>query len=181
MQQAVRVLYGSASPSEAFESSALNVQTLDVNEFLSHIASNSAAAGIPDVVFAPTAQPVMVRADEYSLEDAVSHILRNAQRYRLAGTPISIALTVDTIDGTAAEAVVSICNQGPQIEEGMLGKIFEYGVSDQADSAAHGQRGQGLFVAKTYMAKMGGTITARNNAEGGVCCVLRLHYAGGRA
>ena len=181
MQQAVRVLYGSASPSEAFESSALNVQTLDVNEFLSHIASNSAAAGIPDVVFTPTAQPVMVRADEYSLEDAVSHILRNAQRYRLAGTPISIALTVDTIDGTAAEAVVSICNQGPQIEEGMLSKIFEYGVSDQADSAAHGQRGQGLFVAKTYMAKMGGTITARNRAEGGVCFALRLHYAGGRA
>jgi signal transduction histidine kinase len=180
MQQAVRVLYGSASPSEAFESTALNVQTLDVNEFLSHIASNSAAAGIPDVTFTPAAQPVMVRADEYSLEDAVSHILRNAQRYRLPGTPIPITLTVNTTEGTAPEAIVSISNQGPHIEQDMLGKIFEYGVSDQADSAAHGQRGQGLFVAKTYMAKMGGTITARN-VEGGVCFELRLQYAGDRA
>jgi signal transduction histidine kinase len=180
MQQAVRVLYGSASPSEAFESTALNVQTLDVNEFLSHIASNSAAAGIPDVTFTPAAQPVMVRADEYSLEDAVSHILRNAQRYRLPGTPIPITLTVNTSEGTAPEAIVSISNQGPYIESDMLGKIFEYGVSDQADSAAHGQRGQGLFVAKTYMAKMGGTITARN-VDGGVCFELRLQYAGGRA
>ena len=29
-----------------------------------------------------------------------------------------------------------------------------------------GHRGQGLFVAKTYMAKMGGTISARNTADG---------------
>ncbi len=180
MQQAVRVLYGSASPSEAFESTALNVQTLDVNEFLSHIASNSAAAGIPDVMFKPSAQPVIVRADEYSLEDAVSHILRNAQRYRLPGTPIPITLTVSTSEGAAPEAVVSISNQGPPIAHDMLGKIFEYGVSDQADSAAHGNRGQGLFVAKTYMAKMGGTITA-HNLDGGVCFELRLQYAGGRA
>ena len=180
MQQAVRVLYGGASPSEAFESTALNVQTLDVNEFLSHIASNSAAAGIPDVIFAPAAQAVIVRADEYSLEDAVSHILRNAQRYRLAGTPIAITLAVSTTEGAAPEAVVSISNQGPHIAFDMLGKIFEYGVSDQQDAAALGNRGQGLFVAKTYMAKMGGTITARN-VGGGVCFELRLQRAGGRA
>ena len=179
MQQAVRVLYGSASPSEAFESTALNVRTLDVNDFLSHIASNSAAAGIPDVLFTPATHAVMVRADEYSLEDVVSHILRNAQRYRLPGTPIPITLAVNNSEGTAPEAVVSISNQGPHIEHDMLGKIFEYGVSDQADSAAHGQRGQGLFVAKTYMAKMGGTITARN-VEGGVCFELRLQYAGNK-
>lgn len=48
----------------------------------------------------------------------------------------------------------------------MLEKIFEYGVSDQPDAAAAGSRGQGLFVARTYMAKMGGTITASNQAHG---------------
>jgi signal transduction histidine kinase len=180
MQQAVRVLYGSASPSEAFESTALDVQTLDVNEFLTHIASNAAAAGIQGVTFSPAAQPIMVRADEYSLEDAVSHILRNAQRYRLPGTAIHITLQVQQPDGAAKEALVTIHNQGPSIAPDMLGTIFEYGVSDQADSAAQGQRGQGLFVAKTYMAKMGGTITARN-VESGVCFELHLQYAGGRA
>jgi signal transduction histidine kinase len=175
MQQAVRVLYGSASPSEAFETTALNVQTLDVNEFLSHIASNSAAAGIADVVFEPAPKPVMVRADEYSLEDAVSHILRNAQRYRLLGTPIVITLTVNTAEGAAPEAMVQIANQGPRIADDMLSKIFEYGVSDQQDAAALGNRGQGLFVAKTYLAKMGGTIAARN-IENGVCFELRLQH-----
>ncbi|OOG44010.1 ATP-binding protein [Polaromonas sp. A23] len=177
MQQAVRVLYGSASPSEAFESTALNVQTLDANEFLNHVALNAEAAGIPGVVFTPGPLPVMVRADEYSLEDVVSHVLRNAQRYRLPETPIRMTLTVSTDEGAAPEAVVTISNQGAQIESGMLDKIFEYGVSDQPDTGALGHRGQGLFVAKTYMAKMGGTITARNVADG-VCFELRLQYAG---
>jgi signal transduction histidine kinase len=166
MQQAVRVLYGSASPSEAFETTALNVQTLDVNAFLSHIASNAAAAGIPDVVFEPALQPVKVRADEYSLEDVISHILRNAQRYRLSSTPIVITLNIGSTEGAAPEAMVRIANQGPHIADDMLGKIFEYGVSDQQDAAALGNRGQGLFVAKTYMAKMGGTIEAKNTGLG---------------
>ncbi len=172
MQQAVRVLYGSASPSEAFESSALNVQTLDVNAFLSHVAGNAEAAGIPGVTFTPGAQPVMVRADEYSLEDVVSHILRNAERYRTGQTPIAITLMLQS-----PEAVVTISNQGLPIAPELIDKVFEYGVSDQQDAGALGQRGQGLFVAKTYMAKMGGTISARNT-DGGVCFELRLQLAG---
>lgn len=176
MQQAVRVLYGSASPSEAFESTALNVQTLDANEFLSHVARNAAAAGIPDVAFDPLAHPVRVRADEYSLEDVVSHVLRNADRYRLPGSLIRVTLSQHAHEGTAPEALITISNQGPQIEAGIVDKIFEYGVSDQPDAGATGQRGQGLFVAKTYMAKMGGTITAHNR-DSGVCLELRLQCA----
>jgi signal transduction histidine kinase len=181
MQQAVRVLYGSASPSEAFESTALNVQTLDANEFLRHVARNAAAAGIPGVAFEPLPQPVTVRADEYSLEDVVSHVLRNAERYRLPGSLIRITLSLQAQEGTTApEAVIAISNLGPQIAAGMLDKVFEYGVSDlpDTDAGAPGQRGQGLFVAKTYMAKMGGTITAHNLADG-VCLELRLQCAAG--
>jgi signal transduction histidine kinase len=117
----------------------------------------------------------MVRADEYSLEDVVSHILRNAQRYRLSDTPIVITLAVSAGDGAASEAMIRIANQGPQIADGMLGKIFEYGVSDQPEAGALGNRGQGLFVAKTYLAKMGGTILA-NNDEAGVTFEIHLQH-----
>lgn len=44
--------------------------------------------------------------------------------------------------------------------------------------AQQGQRGQGLFVARTYMSKMGGTIEARNE-DSGVTMVLTLQRAGG--
>lgn len=157
MQQAVRILYGSASPSEAFQSSSLSVQAVDIAEFLRNVAEN---AGIADVT-CTAAGPVPVRADEYSLEDVFAHILKNADRYRIPGTPISLGL-----ESSETAATVTIHNVGPHIPEDFIGRIFEYGVSDQPEAGANGNRGQGLFVAKTYMAKMGGTIAAANVADG---------------
>ncbi|QLH51307.1 MAG: HAMP domain-containing histidine kinase [Candidatus Accumulibacter cognatus] len=170
MQQAIRILYGSASPSEAFQSSALQVQTIDIADFLRNVADN---AGITDLSYTPTDKPVLVRADEYPLEDVFSHILKNADRYRYPGTPIT--LTLETRENTAT---VIIHNEGLPIADDLIDKIFEYGVSDQPEAGAKGNRGQGLFVAKTYMAKMGGTIAACN-LEGGVSFVLTLQRATG--
>ena len=77
-----------------------------------------------------------------------------------------------------AVATVTLHNEGPPIAPALLGKVFEYGVSDAAegDAPAGEHRGQGLFVAKTYMAKMGGTISAQN-VQGGVQFVLALQLA----
>jgi len=170
MRQAMRVLYGSASPSDAFLSVSLQVQTLDADAFLRTLADNAADAGIARVQFDSPKRPVIVQADEYSLEDVVTHVLGNADRYRRSETPIRMTLKAE---GIAAE--VRIHNSGPQIAPAMLRKIFEYGVSDAGgDSGQH--RGQGLFVARTYMAKMGGTIEAVN-VEDGVEFVLRLAAA----
>jgi signal transduction histidine kinase len=171
MQQAVRVLYGSASPSEGFESTQLQIQSLDLRAFLQHVASNAIHAGIEGVVFedhGTSQDAVWVRADEYSLEDVVTHVLRNADRYRPKGTAITIRLAVD-----AAAVRMTLFNVGPPIEAELMGRIFEYGVSDPSDSKDVDHRGQGLFVARTYMAKMGGTIEVRNQADG-VCFTLGL-------
>ncbi|MEJ7807747.1 MAG: ATP-binding protein, partial [Telluria sp.] len=115
--------------------------------------------------------PVLARADEYCLEDVVTHVLRNAARYRLAGSPITL-----TLDAVETGASITIFNQGPPITDELIGRVFEYGVSDQPDSGAEGNRGQGLFVAKIYMAKMGGTISVLNHADG-VSFVLSLQRA----
>ena len=177
MQQAIRVLYGSASPSEAFESTTLQLATLDLDAFLAEVAANAPHAGIADVRYDGPGEAVVVRADEYSLEDVITHVLQNAQRHRRAGTPITLRLRADE-----ARATVDLYNEGDGIPPELIDKIFEYGVSGahaQADGAeaaadAHApQRGQGLFVAKTYMAKMGGTVAAEN-VGGGVRVVLTL-------
>lgn len=173
MQQAVRILYGSASPSEAFQSTVLQVKAIDIEAFLANVAGNAPCVGIENVVFQGEGRPVMVRADDYSLEDVVTHVLRNAERYRPGGSPITI-----TLKASETAASIAIHNQGPNISEDLIGKIFEYGVSDQHDAAANGNRGQGLFVAKTYMAKMGGTIVAQNVADG-VEIVLGLQRGAG--
>ena len=176
MQQAVRLLYGQASPGEAFEASRLALQPMDLDAFMGHVAANARYIGIEDVDHSPLGQPLMVRADEHSLEDVVTHVLRNAQRHRRPGTPIRMRAEAD-----AQTARVTVHNVGAPIPQALLERIFEYGVSEasasapggatadmpaEARSAKAGQRGQGLFVARTYMAKMGGTIAARNCADG---------------
>lgn len=161
MQQAIRVLYGSASPSEAFQASVVQVGELDLSAFLEHVAANAPCAGIEHVRLLGGGQAVLARADEYCLEDVVTHVLRNAARYRTPGTPITL-----TLAATETGATITIFNTGPNIDEQLIGRVFEYGVSDQPDSAAEGNRGQGLFVAKIYMAKMGGTISVANLPDG---------------
>ncbi|MBS0394891.1 MAG: HAMP domain-containing histidine kinase [Proteobacteria bacterium] len=170
MQQAVRVLYGRAPPSEAILSASLSLATLDLRAFLRHVAANAADAGIPDVHFEDEGGALAVRADEHSLEDVLTHVLGNAARYRRPGSPIRLGLRE-----SAGGAEVVVHNEGPHIDAQLLGRIFEYGVTDGLQDGHRG-RGQGLFVAKTYMAKMGGTIEARNVADG-VEIVLALARA----
>jgi signal transduction histidine kinase len=160
MQQAVKVLYGQASPSEALAAATLAVGRLDLDAFLRQVAANAAYADLKDVVYAPSADPVWVQADEYPLEDALTHVLTNADRHRVPGTPVTLTLRT-----TAELATVAVHNQGAPIDEAMLERIFDYGVSS-AEPEDGQRRGQGLFVAKTYLAKMGGSIAARNEADG---------------
>jgi signal transduction histidine kinase len=171
MQQAVRVLYGEASPSEAFEATSLQLGTVDLDAFLGHVAENAPYIGVTGVHYDRQGQAVPAAADEHSLEDVVTHVLKNAQRHRTPGTPIRIGLALEP-----QVARVAIHNDGAPIPEPMLERIFEYGVSEAPDAAALGHRGQGLFVARTYMAKMGGTIVAHNTARG-VCFELVLPRA----
>ena len=107
MQQAIRVLYGSASPSEAFESTTLQLATLDLDAFLAEVAANAPHAGIADVRYDGPGEPVVVRADEYPLEDVITHVLQNAQRHRRAGTPVTLRLRADD-----ARATVELHNEG---------------------------------------------------------------------
>jgi signal transduction histidine kinase len=161
MQQAVRVLYGQASPSEALAAAQLELAPLDLDGFLADVAANAHFANVSDVRYTPFGAPVTVRADAFSLEDVVTHILRNAQRHRVEGTPITLSL--QRRDGFA---VIGIHNAGPAIPAPLLARIFDYGVSAKGAAEGPERRGQGLFVARTYMAKMGGGIHAANTADG---------------
>ena len=174
MQQAVRILYGRASPDEAFASSSLTLLSLDLAQFLREVAENS---GVSDLECEAITSPTLVRADAYSLEDVFSHLLNNAERHRLPATPIRLELQADE-----QTAKVLIHNQGAPIPDDQQGKIFEYGVSDlpETHEGAPSHRGQGLFVAKTYLAKMGGTISVRNTTNG-VCFEVVLQRMAGEA
>jgi len=175
MQQAIRVLYGSASPSEALQSSAVTLETLDLDAFFADIAANASHIGVADVRYLPHGSPVLVRADEYALEDVISHLLKNADRHRTQGTPITLALVAED-ELEPGNVSIKVHNIGQPIAPEWLDKIFAYGFSGATTESGEGRRGQGLFVAKTYMAKMGGTIRAVNE-DNGVSFYLVLRTA----
>ena len=95
-------------------------------------------------------------------------MLSNAAEHRTPGTAIDLSLA--TVD---SDAVIQVHNTGQPIPEDMLERIYGYGVSLQKDAGEGQHRGQGLFVAKTTMVKMGGSITTRNELDG-VTVELRL-------
>jgi signal transduction histidine kinase len=134
---------------------------LDLAAFAAQLASNAAYAGIDNVrLEAWQGGPLFVEADEYALEDAVTHILRNAERHREPGSEIRLQLEAD-----AATATLRTHNRGPSIANDMLSRIFDYGVSD-APLQNGERRGQGLFVARSYLARMDGRIEAVNEGDG---------------
>ncbi|MBT9486535.1 MAG: HAMP domain-containing histidine kinase [Rubrivivax sp.] len=165
MQAALQLLYGQASVSEAVAQASAERQRLDVAAFLREIAANAPHAGIEGVEARGCESACDVLADPLKLEDALTHLLTNAQRYRVPGTPIVMTLRMqpDSIE-------LDVANQGPQIPVDRLPSLFELGTSDRGQP---GQRGQGLFVARGYLAKMGGGIAVRNMPDG-VCFTLTL-------
>lgn len=100
------------------------------------------------------------------LEDVLVHILNNANRFRTENSDILIRLDCDR-----DFAHIEILNYGHPIAENMLERIFDYGVSTGEEDEGH--LGQGLYVARIYMAQMGGKIQAKN-VTGGVSFHLWL-------
>jgi signal transduction histidine kinase len=168
MQQAVKILYGQASPAEAFSQAVPELAAVNLNEFLHAVATNSSEIGILNVSYKAIGQvsSIHVKADEHWLEDVITHILNNANRFRRNASSIVIEL-----EARDRQAIIKISNQGERIDPAMLERIFEFGVSSREDAQTH--RGQGLFVARTYMAKMAGTISAANLGDS-VCFELKL-------
>lgn len=160
MLKAVATLYGSSSPTDGFENAELENEKMDLAAFLDKVAQNSPLAGIDNVQYRGPRSGVQIKGDQSALEDVISHVLRNAQRYRPKGTPIDMALAVRS--GTA---FVSIQNSGPPIPADLIDRIFDYGVSETPEGP-DGNQGQGLFVAVKYLAKMAGTISVTNLASG---------------
>jgi signal transduction histidine kinase len=181
MQQAIKVLYGSASPTEAFSAATPVLGLVELNQFLAVLCDSAVELGLAPIQFNKGSQKVMVRADEYWLEDVLGHLLANADRHRTPGTPIVIGLSL-----VSNQVKVTVTNTGPPIPDELIEKIFEYGVSQRAaehefDAEAtkaprENLRGQGLFVVRTYLSKMGASVNASNTADG-VCFEIKFLVA----
>jgi signal transduction histidine kinase len=166
MLAALPHLLGGAATMDAIGTRELEIEEFDLAVFLTSVASNAEYSDISNVKYEGKSSGVRCVADLGMVEDAITHILNNAERLRTPDSPIRMVL-VETAD----KAGVEIWNDGRQIPDENLELIFDFGFSTAQKTESEGH-GVGLFVTKDYLRRMSGSISVRNHGSGVVFTVM---------
>jgi signal transduction histidine kinase len=147
----------------------LKPEQMDLSETVSQVIDSlcgTAAKARCEIMFSTTGT-IHGSWDRLRVDQAIMNVLSNALKYG-TGSPIRVSLSVDQGD-----AVIEIADRGPGIPEGDLERIFAR--FERASPVRHyGGLGLGLYVARQVVEVQGGTIAARNMADGGACFTIRL-------
>lgn len=102
------------------------------------------------------------------LQQVLSNLIANAAIHNKAGTKV----VVSCFAHKGAPVKLYVADNGVGIPEDMLDSVFEKFV--RSPGAIPGGTGLGLTIAKSIVELHGGTITARNNIEGGAFFEIEL-------
>jgi signal transduction histidine kinase len=117
-----------------------------------------------------TAGEVRVLGDPVGLKSAVENVVRNALIYSDSGKPIEVH-----VDRGLGNATVHVLDRGPGVSPDDLTRIFEpFYRTDKSRDHAKGGQGIGLAITARVMELHGGSVEARNRAEGGLEVILKL-------
>lgn len=107
------------------------------------------------------AHQLVVRGDPDKLVRVFDNVLRNAVSYSIPGGEVSIEAQRD-----GGRVLVTITNEGLEIPEGELARIFQkFYRLDAARSSRTGGAGLGLAIAKEIVELHGGAIRAESNGK----------------
>lgn len=112
-----------------------------------------------------------VQVDKEKIWSVFDNVLYNAAKYTPAGGRITVV--ADAVGGGLLEMIIT--DTGCGIEEVHVPHIFELFYQAQKNAKKHeGQGGIGLYIAKTAIEGMGGTMYARSKVGEGTSIVLHL-------
>ena len=97
------------------------------------------------------------------LNQLLGDLVVNALKYGAYSSPVKVALK-----GSPGEVVITVCNEGPTIEQAALARIFEplkRGLDQHYVSAADGSMGLGLYIAREITTAHGGDIAASSDEK----------------
>ncbi len=130
----------------------------------------AAAINPPNLELDVPADLPAVRVDALFIDQILTNLIDNAARYG-AGCPIRISATAA---GDAEDLIVE--DGGPGVAPSELNRIFErfYRLPARRGSRSSGGSGIGLAVVRGLAEAMGGSVSARRSALGGLAVVVRL-------
>jgi signal transduction histidine kinase len=143
------------------------LEPVDVGRFVATVV----AARAPGATVTGPDAPVVIETDPRRLDRILGNLLDNASEHA-GGTPVEVRVA------SAGEwLTLSVADRGPGVQPERLDRIFERFY--KADPSRHaGSSGLGLAIAAEHAALLGGTLTARNRAGGGLELDLRLPVTG---
>jgi len=143
---------------------------VDLVELLRQVVDN-ARFEHPDRAIGYEARDVpTIEGNGPELASAVENVLRNALLHAGPAARVDVDLRKSGND-----IVVTVSDNGPGVPEDQLKHLFEpfYRVDPSRDHKTTGY-GLGLAIASSVVQRHGGSITARNRAEGGLVVTFRL-------
>ena len=154
---------------------------IDAAQFFRRLIGNTHSYA-PNASFTEHIGMKTVSTDEELLYQVCTIIISNSIKF--AGETAHIELSVqptvemDSLpDAPAPESAcsISITDNGPGIEQSILPHIFErFYRGDAAHTRGAGGAGLGLSIAASIVHALGGSISAENNQDTGVCIILQL-------
>lgn len=123
-----------------------------------------------------------VLCDPQRVCQVIRHVVDNAIRYSPEGSPVRVLVRWKYQAGSdendmPSAAMVYVIDAGPGIPDNELEQIFEHFTQSSATRTGAGGKGLGLALSRQIMRQHGGTITARNNPEGGACFMMEFPVA----
>lgn len=111
--------------------------------------------------------PLLVPGVNKLLRRALRNLLENAHRY--AAGEVTVSLTQE-----GQQAVIQVCDHGPGVPAALQARIFEPFYRLPGASERDGGVGLGLALVKSIALRHGGTVSCRNQDQGGACFEIRL-------
>ena len=111
-----------------------------------------------------------ISGSEELLRSAIENIVRNGVRYTPEGTAVDVSIRHER-----DRAVIRVRDRGPGVPEPMLSEIFlPFRRVKTMDETPNEGSGLGLAIAQRAVGANGGTIGARNGADGGLIVDIEL-------
>jgi signal transduction histidine kinase len=157
-------------------SEATNRETIDLEQVVREVTSdaNFEAQSRNVTVRVVKAELCSIRGIREALRSALENVLRNAVNYTAEGTEVEVAL--DQIRDAGQDlALIQVRDHGEGIPEQLLQNIFKpfYRVADARERSSGGA-GLGLTITERIVHLHGGSVEARNSAQGGLVVELRF-------
>ena len=135
----------------------LNLEHLELCDFLRHTYGVDGLQASPQIHLELPVDAQWVECDRHLFDVALSNLVSNAIKYSPNGSPITIRLRVNQVDGAPDQILVQVADQGrgvsPQDRERIFDK-FRRGENNQSTPGA----GLGLHLARELARRHGGDV-----------------------